>query len=104
MDNSSQEHGQSRSRLPLTAILTVASVIVTNLITGSLAVGTRSSQLDALTKQVGELAVIVKELAMQYTHTDKDVSNELQKIQDHLVYEDIRLDKIETQHQSQGVK
>lgn len=84
------------------AIFTVASFLAGNLVSTSMGFATRSSQLDALVIQAARVEVLVNALSKEYTVTDKINSNKIQEIQDHLTYEDRRLDKMEQRLEGHG--
>lgn len=61
--------------------------------------GRSSTSLDNIAISMSRLEGEVNALTDKYTLTDKSTSQELQKIEDHLNYDDNRLDHLETNPQ-----
>lgn len=47
--------------------------------------------------QIGEVKGMISQLSEKFTVSDKTVTTEMGKVQEHLTYDDARLDKLESQ-------
>lgn len=57
--------------------------------------GHNSDALNNLVANVARLEGAIDQLSTRYTASDKNVTQQLQKIEDHLDYDDVRLDRLE---------
>lgn len=85
------EQEKPRPAMPWPVIWAIAAFIIGL----SFNWGTRSSSLDNLTLSVAQLKGAIDTLTDKYVASDKSVAQQLQKIEDHLSYDDQRLDRLE---------
>lgn len=85
--------------IPWPVIWAMVAFLSGTLFSAGMGWGRSSTSLDNIAISISRLEGEVNALSDKYTVTDKSVSQELQKIEDHLSYDDNRLDKLESSRQ-----
>lgn len=85
----------SRSGIQWPVIWAIIAFFAGALFNAGLSWGHGSTSLDNLTLTVAQLKSSVDTLTDKYVTSDKSVAQQLQKIEDHLSYDDQRLDRLE---------
>jgi hypothetical protein len=86
----------SRTTIPWPVIWAMIAFLSGTLFSAGMGWGRNSTSLDNIALAISRLEGEVNALTEKYTSTDKSVGQELQKIEDHLTYDDNRLDRLET--------
>jgi len=85
-----------RGGIPWPVIWAMVAFLSGTLFSAGMGWGRNSNSLDNIALSISRLEGEVTTLSDKYTVTDKNVSQELQKIEDHLTYDDNRLEKLES--------
>ena len=84
-----------RGPFPWEAVLAVLLFLIGTLFSAGMGWGKDSSSLTNISLSLSHLEVELQALTEKYSVSDKATAQELQKIEDHLSYDDRRLDKLE---------
>lgn len=97
MANNNPNEGGIALRGPLSwqAVLALIAFLAGSLFSAGMGWGRSNDSLDNIQSSIGRIEGEINLLSDKYTTTDKAVTQELQKIEDHLSYDDSRLDKLE---------
>jgi hypothetical protein len=84
-----------RGPIPLQAVIALLTFVAGVLVSLGMGWGHSSSSLDNIALSVSRLEGEIQTLGEKYTNSDKTVTQQLQKMDDHLTYDDMRIDKLE---------
>lgn len=91
----SDELEDLKSKIDWKLIWVIAAFLVGTLFSAGMGWGRGSSSIENMTLQLAELKGAVNILSDKYTMADKAMSTELQKVEDHLAYQDERINRLE---------
>lgn len=90
-------NGNGIKGIPWAVVWAICAFLCGTLFSAGMGWGRNSTSLDNIALSISRLEGELNALTEKYTVTDKANSQELQRIEDHLTYDDNRLDKIEAE-------